>query len=998
LTLNTTSVGQTTLTQNLSTALSINNSATPTLESLAISDKNILGSTSNSVTGLAGNYGVAGNLAGGLPAQAVDNGITPVQPVGGLGPQLGAIYNTGINAYANGASTALKNTSALLVNAYNFTSADLGVAKYYFANGTTNGTTKAVAPSGYTLPTANGLPNTTNSVYDLAYGVKNTGVNQDIYGDSRPAQVAASSINGFDPSALTGISTNPSFPSGHTNYAFTDSILIGMLVPQEYSGMLERAAQYGNSRIVLGVHYPLDIIASRAFASYDLAQAFTNPQYINTATTTGAAINLPSLFTAASTELNGYLSAQCGGTVTACAAGSANTTNNPFNVSASTLATYASELTYGLPTLTYTQAPRENAPAGGPDASILLATVYGGSSSAATTIAPNGGLLGSLQTSTINQIIYNTEGNALSAFYGTSLSYWSRVNLLAADNYFSGVTGVLTLATTDKVNTPVTIASTGVLVDNGLITGAATVGSGGVLGGVGSVTGATSIQSGGALSPGVFNASGIATGPGTLTINGGLTFAPGSTYAVQIGSTASLVNVSGAATLGGAAVTPSFALGSTVANKYTIVSAGSVSGTFGAVANTGLPTNFTDTLSYDPSHAYLNLGLNFANSGPLNTNQQNVGSAISSSFASAGSIPLSYASLNAAGLSQVDGELATGSHYAAFNAMNGFVEGFFYGGGVGDGGLVGAHAPLSGVSSYDSLPTHKGLQQVTPPPAVPTWTVWSEGYGQSQRIGGNVGVGSNALSDQTYGAMVGADYRLGPDTVVGFGFGGAGENFSVANLNGSGSASIGQIGAYGAHSFGGIYVAGAFAYGIESVGDTRTVTAGAGNSLQSNFDVNTIEGRAEIGDRFDFAWASVTPFGAVSDTELWLPSYSETSLSGSTLFALNYAAQSVNDAKTQFGFYADKSFALTNSVLTLFGKAAWGHDFNPQQSATASFQSLPGSSFTVYGAAPDKDSAITRAGAEIHWGHGFAASAAFEGEFSGNVHSYGGRGAISYSW
>ena len=46
---------------------------------------------------------------------------------------------------------------------------------------------------------------------------------------------------------------------------------------------------------------------------------------------------------------------------------------NPYVPSAANEATYAQRLTYGLPTLTFEQAPHEAAPAGGPDASILLA-------------------------------------------------------------------------------------------------------------------------------------------------------------------------------------------------------------------------------------------------------------------------------------------------------------------------------------------------------------------------------------------------------------------------------------------------------------------------------------------------------------------------------------------------------------------------------------------------------------------------------------------------
>ena len=120
------------------------------------------------------NYGVAANLGGTIPNGPAVNGITPAQSDGGLGTVLGAIYVQGVNAYAAGNHSVLPNTVSLLTSAYSaLTSPSLGVAKYYFANGTINGTTVAVAPSGYTLPTANGLPNMTTSVYDNAYGVSN---------------------------------------------------------------------------------------------------------------------------------------------------------------------------------------------------------------------------------------------------------------------------------------------------------------------------------------------------------------------------------------------------------------------------------------------------------------------------------------------------------------------------------------------------------------------------------------------------------------------------------------------------------------------------------------------------------------------------------------------------------------------------------------------------------------------------------------------------------
>ncbi len=458
--------GQQTLQTNLSQAIAINqnassaallngNKSTATLGALAISDENSLGAASTQLYGSTVKVGVAANIAGALPTQntGVYAAYNGAQQYGAFGSILGQAYYNAVNP-SN--PTTIPNTSALLTTAFNFTgnslaTGDSQVAKFYFANGTWNGTTTAVAPAGYTLPTltlsspSTTLPNTTNSVYDIAYGVTNTQTGQNQYGDSHPYQtystVPGATYTFYDPTVKTATtvagavnpdkpSSNPSFPSSHMAYAFTDAVLLGMLAPQYYQATLLRASEIGESRIVIGVHYPLDIIASRAYISYDLAQYLSNPNYVNKAGVTGTAVNLPGLFTAAQGEMQTQLApatAACGGSFAACATSSANV--NPYAPSSTNAATYDARLTYGLPILSFANAPREAAPAGASDASILLATVYGGSTAAAQTLAPNGGIYGALQTGTINQIIVNTETNALAAFYGASLSYWARIDL-----------------------------------------------------------------------------------------------------------------------------------------------------------------------------------------------------------------------------------------------------------------------------------------------------------------------------------------------------------------------------------------------------------------------------------------------------------------------------------------------------------------------------------------------------------------------------------------
>ena len=87
---------------------------------------------------------------------------------------------------------------------------------------------------------------------------------------------------------------------------------------------------------------------------------------------------------------------------------------------------------------------------------------------------------------------------------------------------------------------------------------------------------------------------------------------------------------------------------------------------------TGVSSNLNPTLSYDANNVYLNFALNYG--GGLNVNQQNVANALTNFFNTTGGIPVGFASLSPAGLTQVSGELATGSQQATFDAMNLFLD------------------------------------------------------------------------------------------------------------------------------------------------------------------------------------------------------------------------------------------------------------------------------------------------------------------------------------
>jgi uncharacterized protein with beta-barrel porin domain len=288
------------------------------------------------------------------------------------------------------------------------------------------------------------------------------------------------------------------------------------------------------------------------------------------------------------------------------------------------------------------------------------------------------------------------------------------------------------------------------------------------------------------------------------------------------------------------------------------------------------------------------------------------------------------------------------------------------------------------------------------PPAAATfqqrWSVWAAGYGGSQRTNGDTLVlGADDTRSSIYGTAVGADYRFSPNTVAGFALAGGGTNFSVNTL-GSGRSDLFQAGAFIRHDAGPAYVTGALAYGWQDVTTNRTVAVAGIDQLRAEFKANAWSGRVEGGYRFAAYGLGLTPYAAGQFTTFDLPGYAEQAIAGSNQFALAYNSKSVTDTRSELGIRTDKSLAMQDGILTLRGRVAWAHDYNPDRNVLATFQTLPGASFVVNGAAHAADSALTTASAEWTWLNGWSAAATFEGEFSNVTRSYAGKGVVHYAW
>jgi len=890
----------------------------------------------------------------------------------GLGTRLNQIYQNAITGNSPLLSSS-SNIVQLFRQADAIAQADAGFAKTYFMNGT-------IAVTG-------------NSTADL-----------------RPFQVFPDQIENFAPSITSTLRDNPAFPSGHATIGYTQELLFAAMVPERYQQLLTRASEYGDSRIVIGAHYPLDLIGGRIIGTYIAVQLLNNnPDYLNQTISdfdvarVTTSPDFAGLFRSATTDLRNLLQQGCGTDIATCAA---NGASDRFSDTKQNRSDYTFRLTYGLPSVGPTNLP----PVVPQGAEVLLATRFPYLSAAqrrdvlATTELPSGvplddgsgwarlnlyaaadgyGAFGNTVTVTMNA--------AQGGF--NALDYWNN-DVSGSGGLTLNGTGTLVLTGADTYS-GATVINGGTLVVNGSIVSPTTINPGGTLRGTGTIGAA--LTNNGIVSPG--------DPTGTLSVSGAFSQGPGGTFQTQLdGTGAGKLLVAGKASLNGALqVTPRNGFVASFGQTFPILTAGdAIGGTFASFSAPDLP----GSLFYQPLYTPRAVGIMAAE--PL------------ASFARTASQRAVAATLDQIrttpdpGLQNVLGVLypaeVTGGVPSALDRLtpqNAFSQTLF--GQLFAGVLAGqfasrASALRSGATGFAAAPArfdlaHGGLGSLFEAAQANQLAAADGGAGlipRDSRLGGFIS-GQFVFGDRSFtpsetgrgftagGVTLGLDYRLDPASTIGV----AGSYFT-GNVNVAGGATNARGGAlslYGTTETGPLYLDGFVGGGLTDYDTTRSFALGGLSTTMSgppSGRLATLGG--DTGYRFQQAtgegllrWG---PVGELRFNNVAINGYAERGVGSAPV---RVQARDVTSVQTGLGAEAALDMPTALGLLTPHFRATWRHEFaDTTETVIANFIVAPTLPFLLTSSRLGRDFAGLSAGISGRLGPAVRLSADYAGELGRN--------------
>jgi len=513
----------------------------------------------------------------------------------------------------------------------------------------------------------------------------------------------------------------------------------------------------------------------------------------------------------------------------------------------------------------------------------------------------------------------------------------------------------------------------------------------------------------------VINKGTIAPGNsiGTISIAGNYTQNAGSVYQVEVNEEgqSDKLNVGGTATLNGGTVAVMAESGIfRLRTPYTILTAGSVAGTFADV--TSNLAFLTPSLSYDATHVYLLLARNSTDFSAVayTGNQKAVASALDRIALSArGDMEdiintLLYLSPSGArgAYDQMGGlthSALTGVTFSSFNTYIGtiaertksFMTDRFSSPFAGRSGMLA----LGGDAASDTAGALIAALGRAQGERSPSSGLWAQGYGSTgDRRADDI---SSRYGYDTSGMMAGLDRQVADSLLLGISLGYSSTRAHMKELPDKATISSYQGALYGIYRNDPWYVSSVAAYGYNRYDTTRGISFGQiARRANVAYGGHTLGGYAEAGYRIAAAPVDVIPMVSLTGASLMRNGFQERDAGAMNL---DVDAGRTSSLVGSLGVRLRKDYTVSSGSVTPEVRMRWDHEFSKNDHVLeASFCGYPTSAFTVRADRPERNSFAP--GFTLTWRtkDNMDFHLTYDGSFSEDSTRHWGTLGLRYTW
>jgi fibronectin-binding autotransporter adhesin len=235
---------------------------------------------------------------------------------------------------------------------------------------------------------------------------------------------------------------------------------------------------------------------------------------------------------------------------------------------------------------------------------------------------------------------------------------------------------------------------------------------------------------------------------------------------------------------------------------------------------------------------------------------------------------------------------------------------------------------------------------------------------------------------------------LDPRFLVGVGLGYVTGTQWMSGFNGRGTVDAFSGSLYGSFTEGAVHVNALAGYSRASNRMTRTIAI-PGLAPRTAYGQTTADqflGQLEAGWRFAVGPGSITPFARLQGSTTSQAAFTET---GADSLNLAVTQQTTNSLRTTLGAELQGQLGPVDMRLRL----GWQHEHaNVGRPMTASFAGAPGNAFTVYGATPQRDSAVVGFSGRTTIADMTELYARYDGEVGGGTDNHAFNVGLRMTW